>query len=192
MRTLVMLVGCCSMMWAGPMSADTVYKVIDAQGRVTYTNEPPASKNSTRIDITPANVVPATKPATSSPSPSTDEQLNENLLRERIATERARQEAYQADAERQRAEAERLTAARAECERQRWTRCDDPDFLVEQGWIVPSRVRPPRDRSPGRVVTSPSDRPAPLPPGAIPHRAPADQYTPRAYPPVPKGTPGYP
>ncbi|HEU4621232.1 MAG TPA: DUF4124 domain-containing protein [Burkholderiaceae bacterium] len=174
------------------VQAQTVYKITGPDGRVTYTSEAPSrtGQGVSRLEMGRGNVIPA-PPQAPPPSPSAKaDELQERLLRERIEAERARREAYEADAARHRAEAERIAAARAECERQRWTRCDDPEFLVERGWIPPLPYRVPRDRPVVRP-TSPRDQPAPMLPGSIPHQAPADQYLPRAYPPVPPGTPGY-
>lgn len=147
--------------------AQTVYRVVGPDGRVTYTNETPAPHAGavSIVDVDRGVVVPAlARPATATPhaatAPSTDAPLREALTRQQIETERARQQAYEADAARHRAEAERLAAAQAACERDGWTNCNDEPWLIDRGWLV--RPAPHRHRSPPRVDPTPVTPTAPV------------------------------
>jgi hypothetical protein len=105
---------------AGAEPARQAYKHVDEQGRVTYSQTPPA-KDAKKMALTPPR---------STPPPGRDYE-REALRRQEYEEQRSRYE--RAHRERQAAlEAERnkrIEALRAECHRNRGTDCNDPETV---------------------------------------------------------------
>lgn len=63
-----------------------IYKHVDAQGRVTYSNVP--MKGATKLNLEPLNTVPATRPKTSAASPSSFPKVDGDTQKKRDDTRR--------------------------------------------------------------------------------------------------------
>lgn len=63
-----------------------IYKRVDAQGRVTYSNVP--MKGATKLNLEPLNTVPATRPKTSVASPSGFPKVDGDTQKKRDDTRR--------------------------------------------------------------------------------------------------------
>lgn len=63
-----------------------IFKHVDAQGRVTYSNVP--MKGATKLNLEPLNTVPATKPKASAPSPSGFPKVDGDTQKKRDDTRR--------------------------------------------------------------------------------------------------------
>lgn len=63
-----------------------IYKQVDEQGRVTYSNVP--MKGATRLNLEPINTVPATRPKTSVASPSGFPKVDSDTQKKRDDTRR--------------------------------------------------------------------------------------------------------
>lgn len=63
-----------------------IYKQVDSQGRVTYSNVP--MKGATRLNLEPLNTVPATRPKTATPSPSGFPKVDGDTQKKRDDTRR--------------------------------------------------------------------------------------------------------
>lgn len=76
-RALVLLTGCCCLA-AGTMAAE-VYKVVDENGNVTYTDSPPRNGNAEKIELPEGNRLPPTivrqRPPSREPTDNPDYRL---------------------------------------------------------------------------------------------------------------------
>ncbi|MEN6587623.1 MAG: DUF4124 domain-containing protein [Sulfuricella sp.] len=63
-----------------------IYKQVDAQGRVTYSNVP--MKGATKLNLEPLNTVPATRTKASTPSPSGFPKVDGDTQKKRDDTRR--------------------------------------------------------------------------------------------------------
>ncbi|BCB25502.1 hypothetical protein SKTS_03880 [Sulfurimicrobium lacus] len=63
-----------------------IYKQVDAQGRVTYSNVP--MKGATKLNLEPLNTVPATRSKASTPSPSGFPKVDGDTQKKRDDTRR--------------------------------------------------------------------------------------------------------
>lgn len=63
-----------------------IYKHVDEQGRVTYSNVP--MKGATKLNLEPLNTVPATRPKTSAASPSDFPKVDGDTQKKRDDTRR--------------------------------------------------------------------------------------------------------
>lgn len=80
--------------WTALAHADEVYKHVDEQGRVTYSNKP--IKGGKKVDLPPLTTIPAPKPPKAAPAPKTDpdKDSRRSALQDEIAkTEKALQAA---------------------------------------------------------------------------------------------------
>lgn len=151
-----------AMLAAGSADAQSVFKVIERDGKVTYTNQKPTATAGkvSLVDIERGVVIPAPpKVSAAELDLRRDQRLNEQLVKEQIETERAKQQSFNAEATRQRAQADRLAAAKAACERSGWSDCNDPDAVSSRGWILGPALRSERNRP--LMPSTPQPQPEP-------------------------------